>query len=92
MPSIVGPVTFGLAGLGLLIVDHFQRTNLLALTLASFCVLAVLARLRMTFRDNVRMLSSSRHEAKTDALTGIGNRRALVNDLEDALAAPQPRG
>jgi two-component system cell cycle response regulator len=87
LPSIVGPVTFGVAGLGLLIFDHFRRTNLLALTLASLCVLAVLARLRMTFRDNVQMLSTSRYEAKTDALTGIGNRRALVNDLTDALAA-----
>jgi two-component system cell cycle response regulator len=89
LPSIAGPLAFGLAGLGLLIVDHFQRTNLLALALASLCVLAVLARLGVTFRDNVRMLSTSRHEAKTDALTGIGNRRALVNDLEDALATPQ---
>jgi two-component system, cell cycle response regulator len=92
VPSIAGPLAFGLAGLGLLIVDHFQRTNLLALALASLCVLAVLARLGVTFRDNVRMLSASRHEAKTDALTGIGNRRALVNDLEDALAAPQQSG
>jgi two-component system cell cycle response regulator len=89
VPSIAGPLAFGFAGLGLLIVDHFQRTNLLALALASLCVLAVLARLGVTFRDNVRMLSTSRHEAKTDALTGIGNRRALVNDLEDALAAPE---
>ena len=89
LPSIAGPLAFGFAGLGLLIVDHFQRTNLLALALASLCVLAVLARLGVTFRDNVRMLSTSRREAKTDALTGIGNRRALVHDLEDALAAPQ---
>jgi two-component system cell cycle response regulator len=90
--SIAGPLGFGLAGLGLLIVDHFQRTNLLALALASLCVLAVLARLGVTFRDNVRMLSRSRHEAKTDALTGLGNRRALLNDLAQALDGPKPAG
>ena len=92
LPTLAGPVAFGLAGLGLLIIDHFERTNLLALALASLCVLAVLGRLGVTFRDNTRMLSASRHEAKTDALTGIGNRRALVNDLEDALAAPKQSG
>ena len=91
-PSIAGPIGFGLAGLGLLIFDHFQRTNLLALALASLCVLAVFARLGVTFRDNVRMLSASRHEAKTDALTGLGNRRALLNDLAHALAVPKHSG
>ena len=90
--SIAGPVGFGLAGLGLLIFDHFQRTNLLALALASLCVLAVLARLGVTFRDNKRMLSASRHEAKTDALTGLGNRRALLNDLAHQLATPKHLG
>ena len=90
--SIAGPVGFGLAGLGLLIFDHFQRTNLLALALASLCVLAVLARLGVTFRDNNRMLSASRHEAKTDALTELGNRRALLNDLAHELATPTHLG
>jgi diguanylate cyclase (GGDEF)-like protein len=36
-------------------------------------------------RENERLLSGSRREALTDALTGLGNRRALVNDLETEL-------
>jgi diguanylate cyclase (GGDEF)-like protein len=87
-PSIAGPLGFGLAGLVLLIVDHFERTNPLALGLASLCVLAVLARLAVTFRDNVRMLSTSRREATTDALTGLGNRRALLHELGRKLSCP----
>jgi diguanylate cyclase (GGDEF)-like protein len=50
-------------------------------------MLALVARLGVTFADNVRMLAASRHEARTDALTGLGNRRALADDLEQALAA-----
>jgi diguanylate cyclase (GGDEF)-like protein len=32
-------------------------------------------------RENERLLGISRHEASTDALTGLGNRRALERDL-----------
>jgi two-component system cell cycle response regulator len=88
-PTIAAPIGFGLAGLVLLIMDHFDRTNGLALILASLSVLAVLARLAVTFRDYVKMLSASQHEAETDALTGLGNRRALLTDLERELADPE---
>ena len=84
--EIVLPIIFAVASLGLLIYDHFEPTNVLALTLASACLLAVLARLAITFGDNRRMLSASREEASTDALTGLGNRRALTRDLERVAA------
>lgn len=41
-------------------------------------------------RENQRLLASSREEALTDALTGLGNRRALVNGLDDALVEAEP--
>ena len=43
-----------------------------------------------TFRDNGRMLRASRREAATDALTGLGNRRALIAELESRLAVSAP--
>ena len=39
-------------------------------------------RFALTFRENLRTLGLSESEAATDALTGLGNRRALIADLE----------
>jgi diguanylate cyclase (GGDEF)-like protein len=35
--------------------------------------------------DNRRLLENARHESVTDALTGLNNRRALMDDLADAI-------
>jgi two-component system cell cycle response regulator len=86
--TIALPIGMGLMAIGMLAYDHFGRVNVLALGLACATLLAVLTRLAVTLGDNVRMLAASRDEARTDALTGLGNRRALVDDLELALADP----
>lgn len=82
--AITFPLAFGLSSLGLLMYDHFTRVNLLAVSLAVAALLAVLARLGLTFADNVRMLRASQSDAHTDILTGLGNRRALLEALETA--------
>jgi diguanylate cyclase (GGDEF)-like protein len=79
--GIAVPAVFGLGALTLLVVDHFVRTNPLALALAAASILVMLVRLYLTVQDNQRMLVSSRREAATDALTGLGNRRQLTADL-----------
>jgi two-component system cell cycle response regulator len=83
--TITLPLGFGLACLSLLLFDHFHHVNPLAVGLAGAAMLAVLGRLGLTFADNVHMLVTSRGEALTDALTGLGNRRALLLDLERVL-------
>ena len=39
----------------------------------------------LAFLENQRVLLASRSEAVTDALTGMGNRRRLMNDLARAV-------
>ena len=53
-----------------------------------------LIRLVFTFRENTRVVGLLRARTVTDALTGLGNRRLLVDDLARALAdgdRAQPR-
>ena len=82
---IVVPLCFGAAGLALLVYGCVADVNLVAVGLAAASLLAVMARTMLTFRDNVAMLRTSREEAQTDALTGLGNRRALARVLEREL-------
>jgi two-component system, cell cycle response regulator len=81
------PLGFGLAGLALLVYGSITDLNPLAIGLAAASLLAVMARLTLTFRENIAMLRTSRDEALTDALTALGNRRALVRDLDELLPA-----
>ena len=91
--TIVVPGVFGLAALALLAVDHVVRMNLLAVILATGSIFFILVRLYLTVQDNRRMLAQSRRDATTDALTGLGNRRQLKEDLAvhlDELVPEQP--
>jgi two-component system, cell cycle response regulator len=85
-PLLATPLVCGLIGLGILTYDHFHQLNLLAVSLAGGTIVAVIVRTGMTFRQNTRILELMRDHAVTDALTGLGNRRRLVADLERALA------
>ena len=48
-------------------------------------LLLVLVRTALVFSENQRVLAHSRHEALTDPLTGLRNRRSLMADLEEEL-------
>jgi diguanylate cyclase (GGDEF)-like protein len=84
--TVVLPVLFGFAALTLLVVDHFVRTNLLALSLATASISVIIVRLYLTAQDNRRRLDQSRREAATDVLTGLPNRRAIENSVTRMVA------
>jgi diguanylate cyclase (GGDEF)-like protein len=63
---------------------------LLLLAFACFYFRSVAAReaVERLAGENKALLGVSRNEARTDALTNLGNRRALSRDLADAIAEP----
>ena len=82
---ILVPGLFGSIALVLEVVDHFQPLNTLGITLATLALAAVFVRMGMTFLDYLTLLDRTRHESKTDLLTGLWNRRALVGDLDETI-------
>jgi diguanylate cyclase (GGDEF)-like protein len=80
------PAVFGLIALGLLLYSQLEPISFVAAVLAVLALLAAGARGTLTFRENVALLRRSRREALTDALSGLGNRRRLMQDIDDAMA------
>ncbi len=85
-PLLAVPAVCAILATGILVYDHFVRFNVLAIVLASATLVLVIARLAITFRENRRLFELTRAEATTDALTGLGNRRQLLADLDRRLA------
>jgi diguanylate cyclase (GGDEF)-like protein len=88
-PLLAVPTASALLGITVLVVDHFDRVNLFAVSLAATTLLLVLARLAFTFRENAHLFALTRHESMTDELTGLGNRRRLLADLERIVAGDE---
>jgi diguanylate cyclase len=64
------PIVCGLIATGVLLAASQLHVHPLALVLASGTIVLVLARTALSFRENAQLLETSRHEARTDALTG----------------------
>jgi two-component system, cell cycle response regulator len=84
--AILLPALFALLALGLLIVASLRHVSPLAVALAAGALLLGGVRAGLTYAENARMLRRERRYATTDMLTGLGNRRRLMRDLEQALA------
>jgi two-component system, cell cycle response regulator len=89
-PLLAVPAVCTAISTGVLVYDHFQRVNLLAIILATATLVFVVVRLGATFRENTRLFALTHDEAITDALTGLFNRRKLMFDLDGRLADEHP--
>jgi diguanylate cyclase (GGDEF)-like protein len=75
---------FAFAALGLLIAGQFTAVSWPGAALATVTVLTGMARTSLTVTERLR---ASHEQAMTDDLTGLGNRRRLLDELGQAIAA-----
>ncbi|HEY3727815.1 MAG TPA: diguanylate cyclase [Solirubrobacteraceae bacterium] len=71
--------------LALLVTAAFRTVTPLAVGLAAGALVLASVRAALTYLQNVRMLRRSARDATIDSLSGLPNRRALMDDLEQAL-------
>ena len=86
LPGVRALVVPGLCAIGALVLllrGYLEDGDPLAGGLAFGAVVAALARTALTFRE-VRALADSRHQARTDELTGLPNRRQVFETLSAA--------
>jgi diguanylate cyclase (GGDEF)-like protein len=83
-------IASALVSLGILVAGTVINVTLPAIGLATGALLCVLLRLVLTFRAHQTVLRRTTHEALTDPLTGLGNRRAFAAALGDRLDDHDP--
>ncbi len=87
LAALLVPVLFSLAALTVLIIGTFVHLHPVTIVLAGGALVAAGVRTALTF-EQTKALARSQLEAKTDELSGLGNRRLL----DDALPAMLPGG
>jgi diguanylate cyclase (GGDEF)-like protein len=85
--TVAIPSVFAFAALAVIVVHAISPRTALALSLAAGTLAAVILRMAVALADHMKLLATSRTEALTDALTGLGNRRALMLRLEAEVEA-----
>ncbi|HEX3978720.1 MAG TPA: diguanylate cyclase [Solirubrobacteraceae bacterium] len=83
---IVLPLGFAALALGILVDAAFTHITPTAVALAAGSLIIGILRAVLTFMENIRMLRHSAEDALTDGLSGLGNRRRLMRDLNVAVA------
>jgi two-component system, cell cycle response regulator len=88
---LVFPIGFAVAALGLLALQAARPLQDAAYVLAVLTIAGAIVRMGVTFSENLELVKRSRHEALTDPLTALGNRRRLLLALEDVLQSASAR-
>ena len=87
---LIVPLGFSLTALALLLSGLVHELDSAGYELAVSALLLIVVRLSLTVLENLQIAESSKREALTDALTGLGNRRKLMLDVEATLEPDCP--
>jgi two-component system, cell cycle response regulator len=90
--EVVIPAAGALIAIGIEAAERFTYVPPAAAILSLLTLLAVVLRMALSFRENQANLVATTHEALTDPLTGLGNRRLLITDLDQAVARRRDPG
>ena len=85
--SISTPVAFSMLALAVLIADHFDRVEVLAIVLASLCIVAVAVRLVVAFRE-AGHAASANAEARDQAVEALNAKSLFVATVSHELRTP----
>ena len=86
------PASAALVAIGINAAGRFTTVTTAAAVLSLVTLVAVVVRLILSLRESQKDVRSSVRESRTDALTGLPNRKALMVDLEHAIARPPAVG
>ena len=86
-PRLVIAAIAAVGSVVILMLGNIEHVSGLALGLATATLIAAAVRLAMSLRELRGMTEARRHEAVTDELTGLANRRAMHDQLARAFAA-----
>jgi two-component system cell cycle response regulator len=87
--ALLVPAGFAVLALVMVVYAATAGVTVVSLALSAGALVCVIARFVVTFRNYLIVLQETEDEATTDALTGLGNRRALNADLDAAFAGGQ---
>lgn len=86
------PTAAALVAICIQAVERFATAPTAAAVISLFTLIAVVVRLVLSLRESQGEARTSVEESRTDELTGLPNRRALMSDLESAIMRPAATG